>query len=120
MHTCELAPPILALSDSVLKLLQLLSHGTEPMDFGSERGVVEATNHSVCLVLAFRPLLEHLKLLGSVHRFPVVMEDGRGVQGFRIHLVTIVTQPNDDRVGMEYDLHILRLPDVAVGSLDGE
>ncbi len=48
------------------------------------------------------------------------MEDGRGVQGFRIHLVAIVTQPNDDRVGMEYDLHILRLPDVAVGSLDGE
>src|SRR6266571_8637229 len=120
MHTCELAPPILALSDSVLKPLQLLSHGTEPMDFGSERGVVEATDHSVRLVLAFRPLLEHLELLGSVYGLPVVVEDGCGVQGFRKHLVAIVTQPDDYGIGMEYDLYILHLPDVAIWPFDGE
>ncbi len=120
MHTCKLAPPILTFRDSVLKPLQFLRHGAEPMDFSSERGVVEATNHSVCLVLAFCPLLEHLELLGSVHRFPIVVEDGRGVQGFRVYLVAIIPQPDNDRVGVEYDLHILRLPGVAVRSLDGE
>src|SRR6266702_4571339 len=120
MHSHELAPPILALCDSVLKPLQLLGHGAEAMNFGSERGVVEATNHSVRLVLAFRPLLEQLKLLSSVHGLPIIVEDGRGVQGFCVYLVAVVAQPDDDRIGVKYDLHILRLPDVAIWPFDGE
>ncbi len=90
------------------------------MDFSSERGVVEATNHSVRLVLSFCPLLEQLELLGSVHGLPIVVEDGCGVQGLRVHLVAVVAQPNDYGVGMEYDLYILRLPDIAVRPFDGE
>ncbi len=120
MHRRELAPSILTLRNSFLKSLQLLSHHTETMDFGSERGVIEATNYSVRLVLSFHPLFEQLELLGSVYGLPIVVEDGRGVQGFRIHLVAVVAQPNDYRVGVKYDLHILRLPDVAVRPFDGE
>src|SRR6266702_4762850 len=119
MQGCKLTPPILVLRNSVFNPLQLVSHGTEAMDFGGERGVVEATNHSVRLVLSFRPLLERLQLLGSVRGLPIVMEDGRDVQGFCIHLVAIVAQPNDDGVGVEYDLHILRLSDVAIWPFDG-
>ncbi len=49
------------------------------MDLGFKRGVVEATDHSVCLVLAFRPQLERLELFSLVYWLPVVVEDGRGV-----------------------------------------
>ena len=48
------------------------------------------------------------------------MEDGRGIQGLCVHLVAIIAQPDDDGIQMEYDLHILHLPDFAIQCLDGE
>ncbi len=89
------------------------------MDFRCERGVIEATDHLVCLVLSFRPHLELLQLLRTIHRLPVIVEDGCGIQRFGVYLVTVAAQPNDDGVGVEYDLHILGLLDVTVRALDG-
>src|SRR6266702_362136 len=48
------------------------------------------------------------------------MKDWRGIQRLGVHLVAVVAQSNDDGVWVEYDLHILRLPNVAIWSLDGE
>ncbi len=48
------------------------------------------------------------------------MEDWRGVQRLGVHLVTVVSQPDDDGVRVKYDLYILRLLDVTIWSLDGE
>src|SRR6266702_4955829 len=107
-------------SKKKMSRVRIVTHDAETMDLRSERGVVETTNRSVRLVLIFCPLLEHLELLGSVYGLPVIMENGCGVQGFRVDLVTVITQPNDDRIGVEYDLYILRLPDVAIWPFDGE
>ena len=92
----------------------------ESVNFGFKRRVVEATDHSIGLVLAFCPQLERLELFSSVYWLPVIVEDGCGVQRFGVHLAAVILQPYDNGVRVEYDLHILRLPDVAVGSLDGE
>ncbi len=48
------------------------------------------------------------------------MKDWRGIQRLGVHLVTVIAQSDDDGVWVEYDLHILCLPNVAVWSLDGE
>ncbi len=48
------------------------------------------------------------------------MKDWRGIQRLGVHLVAVVVQSNDDGVWVEYDLHILHLPNVAIWSLDGE
>src|SRR6266702_2434856 len=120
VHAGHLAPPIFALRDSFFEPLQFLCHDAESMDFSLERGVVEATDHSIGLLLAFRPHLEHLELWSSVHRLPIIVVDGRGVQRLGVHLVTIVPQSYDDGVWVEYDLYILRLLDVALQTGDGE
>ncbi len=70
--------------------------------------------------MAFRPQLERLELLSSVYRLPVVVEDGRSVQRLGVNLVAVIPQPYDDGVRVEYDLHILRLPNVAFWTGDGE
>ncbi len=90
------------------------------MDFHFKRGVVEVMDHSVRLILAFCPYLEHFELLSPVHRLPIIVEDGRGVQGLGVHLVAVIAQPDDDGVWVEYDLHILRLFGVTVQTVDGE
>src|SRR6266702_1929230 len=120
MHTGEFPPSVLTLCDSFFKPLQLLGHDTESMDLSHERGVVEATDHSICLVLAFHPHLELLELLSFVHGLPVVMEDGCGVQQLGEYLAAVIAQPDDDRIGVEYDLHILHLLYNPIRSRDGE
>src|SRR6266702_3330535 len=80
VHASELPPSILRLCNGFFKSLQLLSHDMESMDLGCERGVVEAMDHPVRLVLTFRPQFELLKLFSSVHRLPIVVEDGSSVQ----------------------------------------
>src|SRR6266702_522979 len=81
---------------------------------------MEAVKHTVHLFLSFSIHLKHLQLLCPVHRLAVIMEDGRGVQGLGVYLVTVVMQPNDDGVWVEYDLHILCLLDVTIWCCDGE
>src|SRR6266702_3776218 len=120
MHTCDFSPLILTLRDSSLESPQLLSHDMEAVNFGLKRWVVEATDHSVRLFLAFRPQLELLELFSLVHRLPIVVEDGCGVQWLGVHLVAVIAQSHDDGVWVEYDLYILRLFDVAIWVGDGE
>ncbi len=120
MHTSYLSPTIFALRNSFFEPPQFLRHYTEPVNLSRERRVVEATDHSIGLVLAFRPQLERLKLFSSVYRLPVVMEDGCSVQRFGINLVAVIPQPYDNGVWVEYDLHILRLSDIALWAGDGE
>ncbi len=48
------------------------------------------TDHTVRLVLSFHPTFERFELFGSIYWLPVVMEDGRSVQGFGVHLVAVV------------------------------
>ncbi len=91
VHTGKLPPSVLTFRDRFLQPLQLLHHHAESMDFRRKRRVVEATDHSICLVLAFHPQLERFKLLSLVHRLPIVVKDGCGVQGLGVHLVTVVT-----------------------------
>src|SRR6266702_481380 len=81
---------------------------------------MEAADHTVHLLPSFGLHLEYLQLLHPIDRLPVVVEDGCGIQGLRVHLVTVVPQPDDDRVGVEYDLHILHLFDITICLLDGE
>src|SRR6266702_70066 len=90
------------------------------MNLGLERGVIEATDHSIRLVLSLRPQLERLELFCSVYRLPVIVEDGRGVQRLGVYLVAVIPQSYDDGVWVEYDLHILRLSDIALWTGDGE
>ncbi len=120
MHTGYLPPTILALRNSFFEPPQFLRHYMESVNFSLERRVIEATDHSIGLFLAFRPQLERLKLLSSVYRLPVVVEDGRGVQRLGVNLVAVIPQPYDNGVRVEYDLYILRLPNVAVRASDGE
>src|SRR6266702_4845400 len=77
-------------------------------------------DHVVSLLLAFHILLEHLQLLGLVHWLPIIVEYGHGIQWLGVYLVAIVTQPNDDGVGVEYDLDILCLFDIPIWPLDGK
>src|SRR6266702_1931668 len=81
---------------------------------------MEAAKHTVRLFLPFCLHLEYLQLLGLVYRLPIVVEDGRSIQRLGINLVTIVVQPDDNGVQVEYDLHILCLLNVALRSCDGE
>ncbi|SRR6266702_1519210 len=81
---------------------------------------MEATDHTIRSFLPFSLHLKYLQLLCLVDGLPVIVEDGRGVQGLCVHLVAIVLQPDDDGVRVEYDLYILRLLDVAIWLLDGE
>src|SRR6266702_2292815 len=90
------------------------------MHLGLKRRVVEATDHSIGLVLSFRPQLERLELFSSVHGLAVVVEYGRGIQRLGVDLVAVVSQPYDDGVRVEYDLHILRLLGGAVDFGNGE
>src|SRR6266702_957307 len=90
VHAGHLTPPIFALRNSFFEPLQFLCHDAELMDFSLERRVVEATEHSISLFLAFRPQLERFELWSSVHRLPIVVEDGRGIQRLGVHLVAIV------------------------------
>src|SRR6266568_1070970 len=120
MHTGYLPPTILALRNSFFEPPQFLRHYMESVNFSLERRVIEATDHSIGLFLAFRPQLERLKLLSSVYRLPVVVEDGRGVQRLGVNLVAVVPQPYDNGIWVEYDLHILRLSDVAFRTGDGK
>jgi len=90
------------------------------MDLGRERGVIEATDHLVHLVLAFRPQLELLELFSSVYGLPVIVKDGHGIQRLGEYLAAVIAQPDDDRVWVEYDLHILRLLNSAVQPHDRE
>src|SRR6266702_1637397 len=120
VHAGHLAPPIFALRDSFFEPLQFLCHDAESMDFSLERGVVEATDHSIGLLLTFRPQFERFELWSSVHRLPIVMEDGCSVQRLGVHLVAIVSQSYDNGVCVEYDLYILRLLDVALRTGDRE
>ncbi len=111
---------ILALGYGFFKASQLLRHHAEAMDFCSQRGVVEAVKHTVCLLLSLSVHLEYLQLLCLVHGLSIIVEDGRGVQGFGVHLVAVIAQPDDNGVWVEYDLHILHLLDITVWSADGE
>ncbi len=90
------------------------------MNFHSQRGVVKAVDHAIGLLLSLHTHLEYLQFLRPIHRLPIIVEDGCGVQGFGIDLVAVVLQPNDDGVRVEYDLHILCLFDVTIQPLDGE
>ncbi len=60
------------------------------MNFGRKRRVVEATDHPVHLVLAFRPYLELGEQFGPVHRLPIIMKDGRSVQWLGENLAAVV------------------------------
>ena len=92
----------------------------ELMDFSHKRGVIEATDQPVHLVLSFHPELELFELLRSIHWLPVVVEDRCSVQWLGVYLVAVIVQSDDDGVRVEYDLHILHLFDVTVETLDGE
>src|SRR6266702_1866003 len=92
----------------------------ESVNFHGKRGVVEATDHLVHLFLSFHPYLELLQLLRLVHRLPIIVEDGHSVQWLGEDLVAVIVQPDDDGVWVEYDLHILRLLDLALRTCDGE
>ncbi len=120
MHAGELPPSVLTFCDSFFEPLQLLRHDMEPMDFGRKRGVIEVTDHSIRLVLAFCPQLELLELFSSVYGLPVIVKDGRGIQWLGKNLAAVVAQPNNERVWVEYDLHILCLLDDPVWSHDRE
>src|SRR6266702_3607452 len=120
MHTRKLAPPIFALCNSFLELLQFLCHHVESVDLDREQGVVDATDHPVCPFLFFCPHLEFLQLLHTIYRLPIIMEDGRGIQRLGVYLVAVVAQSDDDGVWVEYDLYILHLFDVPVQAFDGE
>ncbi len=50
-------------------------------------------DHTNRLFLSFGLHLEHLQTLRHVDGLPAVVEDGRGVQGLREHLVTVIPQP---------------------------
>src|SRR6266702_4574664 len=120
VHAGHLAPPIFALRNSFFEPLQFLCHDAESVDFRRERGVVEATNHSIGLLLAFRPQLERFELRSSIHRLPIVMKDRRGIQRLGVYFVAVVPQSYDNGVWVEYDLHILRLLNVALWTGDRE
>ena len=72
------------------------------------------------LLLPFRVHLEHLQLLRSVYRLPIIVVDGQSIQRLAVYFVAIVPQPYNDGVGVQDGLDVLGLPCVAIGLFDGE